>query len=120
MSLWYASRLALHRIAARLTYASGVHSSPSAFYAVSDFLKMQVRRKLSKAASLNLGSLIRPFMLRCNKVLVLHAVLGGGTSRSNEYQNLFTAGLPCREPLVNENDFVIDNAANSGEFYYVN
>ena len=120
MKLWYASRQRLHRVAARLTYASGVHSSPSAFYVVSDFPRIRVRRKLSKAASLNLGLLIRPFMLRCNKVLVLHAVLGGGTSRSNEYQNLFTAGLPCREPLVNENDFVIDNAANSSEFYYVN
>ena len=53
-------------------------------------------------------------------MLVLHAVLGGGTSRSNEYQNFSVADLPCREPLVNENDFVIDNAANSGEFYYVN
>ena len=120
MTLWYASKLALHRIAARLTYASAANSLPPAFYAVSDFPRIRVRRKLSKAVSLNLGSLIRPFMLRCNKVLVLHAVLGGGTSRSNEYQNLFTAGLPCREPLVNENDFVIDNAANPGEFYYVN
>ena len=54
-------------------------------------------------------------------MLVLHAVLGGGgTSRSNEYQNFSVADLPCREPLVNENDFVIDNAANSSEFYYVN
>jgi len=76
MSLWYASRLAVHRIAARLTYASDANSSPSAFYAVSDFPKMRVRPTLNKAASLILGLLIRPFMLGCNDVLVLLTVLG--------------------------------------------
>ena len=34
-------------------------------------------------------------------------------------KNFSVAGLPCRERLVNENDFVIDNAANSGDLHYV-
>ena len=116
MTLWYASKLALHRIAARLTYASAANSLPPAFYAVSDFPKMRVRPTINKAASLILGLLIRPFLLRCNDVLALRTVFGG-TSRIIEYQNFSVAGLPCRERPLNENDFVIDNAANSSEFH---